>query len=172
VAEDVAEAEPLGPSGGTEKDPHLVSRKARQRPFPVLFEQFIDVAKASLNGGRVGERLDHGAVNINYGFRTTTMSTFAERLRTVREAAGFSQYALAKRSGLTKQVLSRLELGENEPSWATVQLLAAALGVDCRAFVDPGLRLPDEEPALPSSPLKKSVLAGIQYQCEVPTAPS
>ncbi len=67
---------------------------------------------------------------------------FAVRLKTIREAAGLSQYALAQRSGLTKQALSRLELGEREPTWETVQLLAVALGVDCREFVDPGIKPP------------------------------
>jgi transcriptional regulator with XRE-family HTH domain len=73
-------------------------------------------------------------------------SHFAEKLRERRETAGLSQYALAKRSGLTKQALSRLEMGEREPTWNTVQRLAAALGVDCRAFVDPNLTLPPERP--------------------------
>jgi transcriptional regulator with XRE-family HTH domain len=67
---------------------------------------------------------------------------FADRLRELREAAGLSQNALARRSGLSRQALSRLELGRNEPAWVSVQLLAQALGLDCRAFADPGLRLP------------------------------
>ncbi len=32
------------------------------------------------------------------------------------------------------QSLTKLELGEREPTWATVQDLAAALGVSCEAF--------------------------------------
>jgi transcriptional regulator with XRE-family HTH domain len=69
---------------------------------------------------------------------------FAVRLKTLREAAGISQYALAKRSGLSKQALSNLELGAREPTWATVQRLARALGVDCRNFEDPSLVLPEQ----------------------------
>jgi transcriptional regulator with XRE-family HTH domain len=72
---------------------------------------------------------------------------FAERLKALREEKGASQYALAKLTGLSKQAISRLELGEREPTWATVQLLAAALAVDYAAFADPGLRLPTPEPA-------------------------
>jgi transcriptional regulator with XRE-family HTH domain len=75
--------------------------------------------------------------------------SFADRLREAREAAGLSQYALAKRSGLSKQAVSNLELGEREPTWQTVQLLAVALGVDCTAFVDPSLQPPASEPARP-----------------------
>jgi transcriptional regulator with XRE-family HTH domain len=60
-----------------------------------------------------------------------------------------SQYELAKRAGVTRQALSLLEMGEREPNWETVQRLSAALGVDCREFVDPGLKLPEREPSRP-----------------------
>jgi transcriptional regulator with XRE-family HTH domain len=93
---------------------------------------------------RQGQVLETGEPSV-----TEQHLSFADRLRTQREAAGLSQYALAKKSGLTKQALSRLELGEREPTWATVQLLALALGVDCRSFTDPNLRTPpqaDEPP--------------------------
>jgi transcriptional regulator with XRE-family HTH domain len=72
--------------------------------------------------------------------------SFAELLRAERQAAGLSQYALARKAGLSKQGLSLLEKGEREPTWATVQLLAAALGVDCRAFADAAPQLPDLGP--------------------------
>jgi transcriptional regulator with XRE-family HTH domain len=67
---------------------------------------------------------------------------FAKRLRNARLAAGLSKYALAKQAGLSKQALSRLEAGDNEPTWNTVQLLAAALGVSCEEFLDPGIKPP------------------------------
>jgi transcriptional regulator with XRE-family HTH domain len=75
---------------------------------------------------------------------------FADKLRALRESAGITQYQLAKRAGLTKQALSRLELGERQPFWATVQALAKALGVSCDAFAE------SEEPSvseLPDSPV-------------------
>ena len=62
--------------------------------------------------------------------------TFADRLRALRGARGLSQYELAKRSGLSKQTLSRLEM-DTVPSWPTVQALARALGVSVAAF-EPG----------------------------------
>jgi transcriptional regulator with XRE-family HTH domain len=65
--------------------------------------------------------------------------SFSERLRSLREAAGLSQYALAKRAGLSKQALSRLESEAREPNWVTVQRLAAALGQSCEAFADPDI---------------------------------
>ena len=60
--------------------------------------------------------------------------TFASRLETIRKAAGMSQYKLAKESGVSAQALSELERGLNQPSWATVQAIARALGTDCTAF--------------------------------------
>src|SRR4051812_20225715 len=54
--------------------------------------------------------------------------SFADRLRALREGQGLSQYALAKRSGISKQALSNLELSNREPTWVTVQRLALALG--------------------------------------------
>ncbi len=81
--------------------------------------------------------------------------TFAALLAELRQERGLSQYALAKKSGLTKQTISRLEMGEREPNWGTVQLLALALGVDCTAFKDTGLELPDVEPSAgPGRPRK------------------
>ena len=63
-------------------------------------------------------------------------SSFAQKLRALREDKGLSKYALAKQAGLSKQEVSRLELGQREPSWATVQALTAALGVTCEAFAE------------------------------------
>jgi DNA-binding XRE family transcriptional regulator len=46
-----------------------------------------------------------------------TKETFAKRLQTVRERVGMSQYALAKKAGLSRQYVNQLENTENEPSW-------------------------------------------------------
>jgi len=62
------------------------------------------------------------------------VSTFAERLKQLREAAGLTQSELAERAGMNRFGVAKLEQGVREPSWATVQVLAEALGVDCAAF--------------------------------------
>jgi len=55
--------------------------------------------------------------------------TFADRLRTLRESAGLSRYALARASGVPYQYLGRLERGENAaPGYALAAQLADALG--------------------------------------------
>ena len=62
------------------------------------------------------------------------MGSFAERLKELREKAGFSQAELAKRAGMHLFGVAKLEQGQREPTWATVQALAEALGVECTAF--------------------------------------
>jgi transcriptional regulator with XRE-family HTH domain len=75
--------------------------------------------------------------------------SFASRLTALRTRAGLSQYELAKRTGLTRQTVSRLEMGKSVPTWPTVQRLVAALGVDYAAFADPSLQPPAEQPPRP-----------------------
>lgn len=66
------------------------------------------------------------------------------RLRTLREAKGMSQIRLAATSGVTHELVSRLERGRGSPRAGTVRALAEALRVEPCWFVatDPiGLRL-------------------------------
>jgi transcriptional regulator with XRE-family HTH domain len=60
---------------------------------------------------------------------------FGIRLKELREAAGLTQDELAERAGLYKFSVAKLEQGVREPVWSTVLTLAAALGVNCLAFV-------------------------------------
>ena len=95
------------------------------------------------------------------------MSVFSEKLVELRAKKGMSQGALAVKAGLTRAAVSHLEADNREPTWGTGQRLALALGVDCRAFVDPGITLPDvelprpvgrprkEEPPAPPAPKRK-----------------
>ena len=79
-------------------------------------------------------------------------ATFAEKLKRLREAAGLSQSQLAERAGMHHFGVAKLEQGLREPTWATVQALAAALGVNCLAFAqgsDPG---PEPDPATEPRP--------------------
>jgi transcriptional regulator with XRE-family HTH domain len=83
-------------------------------------------------------------------------STFGKRLKELREQAALSQYALAKKSGLTAQTIANVE-GGSEPTWPTVLRLARALDVSVEDFdtgedprdADQG----DEDP--PAPPVKK-----------------
>jgi len=64
------------------------------------------------------------------------VSGFAGALRTAREAAGYSQRALARRCGLTAAYVSLMESGKRAPERGTVARLADALGLDPRAADD------------------------------------
>ena len=76
---------------------------------------------------------------------------FGARLRELRTTAGLTQAELAERSGLHLHGVTKLEQGDREPSWVTVQALAKALGVDCIAFQT------DDQPeaAAPPPPAKR-----------------
>lgn len=59
---------------------------------------------------------------------------FAERLKDLRERAGLTQAALAKKSGLSLGAIRNYEQGIREPYWTAVFKLADALGVTSEAF--------------------------------------
>jgi transcriptional regulator with XRE-family HTH domain len=61
---------------------------------------------------------------------------FATRLKALRSQAGFTQEVLAAAAGVGREAIARLELGLREPTWATVQALAVALGVSVEAFTE------------------------------------
>jgi transcriptional regulator with XRE-family HTH domain len=63
--------------------------------------------------------------------------SFAERLKTLRAAAGITQAVLAERAGMNSMAVSRLELGKRQPTWESVKALARALGVTVLAFDPP-----------------------------------
>jgi transcriptional regulator with XRE-family HTH domain len=79
---------------------------------------------------------------------------FASRLAALLAETGVTQYRLAQLSGVSKQALSKLVLGEREPSWRTVQALAKGLGVPVTAF------LPVEEDKDGSGPAGEGARSG------------
>lgn len=50
-------------------------------------------------------------------------------IRQLRKKKGDSLQVLAGEAGITKNMLSLIERGEGNPSWATVQGIAKALGI-------------------------------------------
>lgn len=57
------------------------------------------------------------------------LANLGERLRARREQAGVTQTDLARRSGLTQEMISNLERGQHEPRIATLQKFADGLGI-------------------------------------------
>jgi transcriptional regulator with XRE-family HTH domain len=58
-------------------------------------------------------------------------SIFGSRVRTVREARGWSQEQLGKAAGLGGKYVGIIERGEKSATFAAVEKLATALEVDC-----------------------------------------
>lgn len=58
---------------------------------------------------------------------TSKPTTFAARLRTLREARGYSLSQLQERSGVSKGNLNRYENGHREPVLSTLLKIAAGL---------------------------------------------
>ena len=54
---------------------------------------------------------------------------FAMRLKQMREARGLTQDALAKKVGVSRAYLARLEMGRHDPPLSRLRKLAKALGV-------------------------------------------
>jgi len=59
----------------------------------------------------------------------TTQRRLMTRLKALRHARGLSQAGLSKASGLTREYIARLELGQQDPSLSTLAKLAKALKV-------------------------------------------
>ena len=53
----------------------------------------------------------------------------SKRIRELREKAGWTQEDLAQKTGLPQSHISRLENGKHSPAHATLEKIAAALGV-------------------------------------------
>lgn len=61
---------------------------------------------------------------------------FAVRLRRLREARGFTQEALAKKVGVSRAYLARLEMGRHDPPLSRLRKLAKALSVPVMRLVE------------------------------------
>jgi transcriptional regulator with XRE-family HTH domain len=57
-----------------------------------------------------------------------------EAIRALRKKQGASLETLASDAGITLNMLSLIERGEGNPTWATVRGIAAALGIPVSAL--------------------------------------
>ena len=96
--------------------------------------------------------------------------TFGAKLLRIRTEREMTRYALAKKCGLSQAGLSKLESGERQPAWDTVQKIALALGVGCSEFVDPSLALPEEQEAKPRGRPRKAADAPVAKPARKPRA--
>jgi transcriptional regulator with XRE-family HTH domain len=86
---------------------------------------------------------------------------FARRLRQLMREKGLTQYALAKRSGLSRQTVSYILGAGRDPVWSTVRRLARGLGVTVQDFdVGEPEGVPTPEQAAPGRPGRKAKKGG------------
>lgn len=58
------------------------------------------------------------------------------RIKRLRAASGMTQAALAKKAGVSREYVARLETGRHDPSLSTLARLAKALGVPVARLVE------------------------------------
>ena len=61
---------------------------------------------------------------------------FAMKLKTLREGKGLTQEVLAKKAGISRAYLARLEMGRHDPHLSRLRKLARVLGVKISELVD------------------------------------
>ena len=61
---------------------------------------------------------------------------FAVKLKRLREDRGMTQDALARKAGISRAYLGRLEMGRHDPPLSRLRNLAKALRVKVSALVD------------------------------------
>lgn len=66
---------------------------------------------------------------------STTTDRIGQRVKSLRERAGFSGNAFAKKAGISQPYLWEIENGETEPSISSLEKIADALGVKLKALI-------------------------------------
>lgn len=61
---------------------------------------------------------------------------FAMKLKKLREGKGLTQEVLAKKAGISRAYLARLEMGRHDPHLSRLRKLARVLGVKISELVD------------------------------------
>jgi putative transcriptional regulator len=64
------------------------------------------------------------------------MTRFVMQLKALREKRGFTQEAMAKRVGISRAYLARLEMGRHDPKLSLLTRLAKVLKVKIGQLVD------------------------------------
>lgn len=72
-----------------------------------------------------------------------------EKLLTLRKRSGLSQEALAEKLGVSRQTVSRWELGTAQPELGSLLPLCRLFGVPAEALLDDAQDLPEISPSTP-----------------------
>jgi DNA-binding XRE family transcriptional regulator len=85
--------------------------------------------KLSLRSNALGRETTNGSADAAAGLADIDGATLGRRLRTLRLAAGLTQAELARRTGIHRPNIARVEAGRHTPSLETLARLAQAIGV-------------------------------------------
>lgn len=66
------------------------------------------------------------------------LKALGQKIKTLREAKGLSQYAFSDISGISRSQIARLENGELNCTMATLLMLAQTLEIEVKELVDVG----------------------------------
>jgi transcriptional regulator with XRE-family HTH domain len=66
----------------------------------------------------------------------TPRNVMARRLREYRDKRRLTQRELARKAGLSRGYLARLEIGRQDPTLSTLEKLARALGVKIASLIE------------------------------------
>jgi transcriptional regulator with XRE-family HTH domain len=69
-------------------------------------------------------------------YKMAPRKQMAAKLKALREGRGLTQEQLAKKSGVSRTYLARLETGRQDPTLSTLEKLAKALGVKVGRLVE------------------------------------
>jgi DNA-binding XRE family transcriptional regulator len=86
-------------------------------------------ASVELSAARVLPNMGNGSAERTNGAATVDGSRLGARLRELRLAAGLTQAELARRTGIHRPNIARVEAGRHTPSLETLTRLATAIGV-------------------------------------------
>lgn len=70
--------------------------------------------------------------------RTAVARAVANRIVAYRAEHNLSQSGLARKLGMSQPAIARLELGEHEPTFATLARLSDGLGINFHIEITPG----------------------------------
>ncbi len=82
-------------------------------------------------------------------------------LRRARTRADLSQRELARRAGTAQSVVARIEGGQTSPTWATLQRLLGATGLELRVALGERASVPDTTGVPVTDPVTQAYLRDV-----------
>lgn len=69
--------------------------------------------------------------------REDELIKLGQLIRSKRESQGLTQFELAKKSNVDRNYIGMLERGERNPSYLSLQKIAAGLGIPVNQLIEP-----------------------------------